>query len=475
MTRTPTGTPTAARRPAQTRGPLDVFFEPETVAVFGASQNPTSVGRAVMANLLRSPFGGTIYPISPKWATAHGVKAYPSLAEAPAPVELAILAVPAPLVPAVLEECAAGRVRGAIILSDAFREGDPARAELARWVRERARQGPMRVLGPNSMGVASARTGFNATFASAMIPPGAVGFVSQSGSILTGLTSGGLASNVGCSAFVSLGSMIDVGWADCIEYLGKDARTERIGIYVESIGDPESFVAAVRKVTSEKPVIAVHGGRTAAGARAAASHSGSRPEKDELVEETLRRAGVIRVDSIDELFRMVEILGTQPTPRGGRLTMLTNAGGPAVVATDALAADGGDLAELTPDTVAELDRLAPNRPGRRNPIDLGDDATPEQFARAAEIAARDPNSDGLLVILTPQASMDPVETARALAQAAEASRMPILASWLWGAANPASLSILRQAGVPTFPCPNAAVRVFGHLSRYGTQRMKDEG
>ena len=314
--------------------------------MFGASQNPTSVGRAVMANLLRTPISGAIYPNSPKRTTSHAVRAYPNLAEAPAPVELAILAVPAPQVPAVLEECAAAGVRGAILLSDAFREGDPSRAELARWIWERARPASMRVLGPNSMGVASARTGFNATFAPAMIPPGGVGFVSQSGSILTGLTSGGLAKNVGCSAFVSLGSMIDVGWADCIQYLGEDPHTERIGIYVESIGDHESFIAAVRQVTPEKPVIAVRGGRTTAGARAAASHSGSRPEKDELVEEALRQAGVIRVDSIDELFRMAEILGTQPTPCGRRLTLLTNAGGPAVVATDALAADGGDLAEL---------------------------------------------------------------------------------------------------------------------------------
>ena len=333
----------------------------------------------------------------------------------------------------------------------------------------------MRVLGPNSMGVASAHSGFNATFAPATIPPGGVGFVSQSGSILTGLTSGALDGKVGCSAFVSLGSMLDVGWAECIEYLGDDPLTERIGIYIESIGDSQLFVDAVRKLTPEKPVIAVRGGRTAAGARAAAARGGWRHEKVELLEETLRQAGVIRVDSIDELFRMAEILGTQPTPRGGRLTLLTNAGGPAVVATDALSADGGELAELAPETVTELDRLAPNRPGQRNPIDLGDDATPEQFARAAKVAVRDPNSDGLLVILAPQASMNPLAMARSLVHAAEASRMPILASWLWGAASSASLSILRQAGVPTFACPNAAVRAFGQLSRHGTQRLKHEG
>jgi acetyltransferase len=341
MTDAQSGTRAPAARRASGGGPLDVFFGPQTVAVFGASQTPGSVGRAVMANLLRSPFGGAVYPISPKWATAHGIRAYPSLAAVPAPVELAILAVPAAAAPGALEECAEAGVKGAVLMSDAFREGDPARADLARWLRERARRGPMRVLGPNSMGVACARTGFNATFAPATIPPGRVGFVSQSGSVLTGLTSGGLARGAGCSAFVSLGSMIDVGWADCIKHLGGDPQTDRIAIYVESIGDLQAFVDAVRDVTAEKPVIAVRGGRTAAGARAAAVHSGSHPGGDGVVEEALRRAGVIRADSLDEMFRMAEILGAQPAPRGRRLTILTNAGGPAVLATDALAAEGG--------------------------------------------------------------------------------------------------------------------------------------
>jgi acetyltransferase len=444
-----------------------VFFCPEAVAVFGASQTPGSVGRAVMANLLRSPFGGAIYPITPKWPTAHGVHAYPRLADVPAPVDLAVLATPAAATRGVLEECAAAGVRGAVVLSDGFREGDAARAELHAWIKEPARRGPLRVLGPNSMGVAFSGTGFNATFAPAAIPPGRVGFVSQSGSVLTGLTSGGLAKGAGCSAFVSVGAMIDVGWADCIRRLGEDPQTECIAIYVESLGDPQSFVDAARGVTAQKPVIAVRGGRTAAGARAAAAHSGSHPEPDEVVEEAFRRAGVIRVDSLDELFRMAEVLRAQPTPQGRRLTLLTNAGGPAVVATDALAAEGGELAELAPETVAELDRLSPTRPGRRNPIDLGDDATPELFVRAAEVAARDPNSDGLLVILTPQASIDPVETARALAPAARAARKPVLATWLWGAATPASLTALHQGDVPTFSCPNAAVRAFGCLARHG--------
>jgi acetyltransferase len=446
-----------------------VFFGPEAVAVFGASQDPGSVGRVVMANLLRSPFGGAIYPITPKWPTVHGVHAYPRLADVPAPVDLAILATPAAATAGVLEECAAAGVRGAVILADGFHERDPARADLHAWIKDPARRGLLRVLGPNSMGVAFSGTGFNATFAPASIPPGRIGFVSQSGSVLAGLTSGGLAQGAGCSTFISVGSLIDVGWADCIRSLGADPLTACIAIYVESVGDPQAFVDAVRSVAAEKPVIAAHGGRTAAGARAAAAHNGSHPTRYEIAEEALRHAGVIRVGSLDELFRMAEVLGSRPTLQGwgGRLALLTNAGGPAVMATDALVDEGGELAELAPETVAELDQLAPHRPGRRNPIDLGDDATPELFVRAAEIAVRDPNSDGLLVILAPQASMDPVETTRALVPAVRRARKPVLASWLWGAATPASLTALHQGDIPTFSCPNAAARAFGCLARHG--------
>jgi acetyltransferase len=453
--------------PLPYRGSLDVFFEPATVAVFGASETAGSVGRAVMKNLICHPFGGTIFPISPRWGSTLGVKAYPRLADVPVPVELAILVTPASTVPGILEECAAAGVHGAIILSDAFRGGHPSRAALEHQIQNLTRRGVMRVLGPNSMGVACSRSGFNATFARAMIPPGSVGIISQSGSLLTALTSGGLANNVGCSEFISVGSMIGIGWAECIEYLGADPQTKQIGIFMESMNGAAAFFEAVQKVALDKPVIVVRAGRTAEASKAADRHSGSLPCRDDFLDEAFRRAGALRVDTIADLFRMAEMMATQPTPSGRRLTILSNAGGPAVVAIDALIADGGEMARLTPETEAALVKLLPAHGNHHNPIDVGDDATSELFARSAEILVRDPNSDGLLIILTPQVNIDPTRTAEALAPFAGESRKPVLASWLWGAACPSSLAVLTEAGIPTFSCPNAAVRAFGYLCQHG--------
>jgi acetyltransferase len=454
--------------PPPNRGSLDIFFKPATVAVFGASETADSVGRAVMKNLICHPFGGIIFPISPKWGSTLGVKAYPRLADVPVPVELAILATPASTVPGILEECATAGVHGVIILSDAFRGGHPSRAALEDQIQNLTRCGVMRVLGPNSMGVACSRSGFNATFARAMIPPGSVGIISQSGSLLAALTSGGLANIVGCSAFISLGSTIDIGWVDCIEYLGSDPQTKQIGIFMESMNGAASFFEAIRKVALDKPVIVVRAGRAAEAARAADRHSGSLPCRDDFLDEAFRRSGALRVDTIADLFRMAEMMATQPTPSGRRLTILSNAGGPAVVATDALIADGGEMASLAPETEAALVKLLPAHGNPHNPIDVGDDATSELFARAAEIIVRDPNSDGLLIILTPQVNIDPTRTAEALVPLVGASRKPVLASWLWGAACPSSLAVLNEAGIPTFSCPNAAVRAFGYLCRHGS-------
>lgn len=450
------------------RGSLDVFFEPATLAVFGASETAGSVGRAVMKNLICHPFGGTIFPISQKWGSALGIKAYPHLSEVPVPVELAILATPASTVPDILDECAAAGVRGAILLSDAFRGGHPSRTALEHQIQELAHRGVMRVLGPNSMGVACSRSGFNATFAQAMIPPGSVGFISQSGALLTALASGGLAKKVGCSAFISVGSMIDIDWVDCIEYLGADPGTKQIGIFLESMSGAAAFFEAIRKVALDKPVIVVRAGRTAEAAKAADWHSGSLPCREDFLDEAFRRAGALRVDTIADLFRMAELMATQPTPSGHRLTILSNAGGPAVIATDALIADGGDLAQLAPETEAALDRLLPAHGNHHNPIDVGDDADSELVAQAAEVVVCDRNSDGLLVILTPQVNIDPTRTAEALVPIARGSSKPVLASWLWGAACPSSLAVLGEASIPTFSCPNAAVRAFGYLCRHGS-------
>ncbi|HKI36614.1 MAG TPA: CoA-binding protein [Gemmataceae bacterium] len=443
------------------RRSLDVFFAPETVAVFGATEAPDSAGRAVMSNLIRNPFGGVVFPISRTRPSVLGVRAYPRLADVPGDVDLAVVVTPAPTVPGVVAECIAAGVKAAVILSAGFGELGPAGAELERQIVAQLRQSDLRLLGPNCIGVACSYTGINATFAPRMVRPGTIGFISQSGSLLAALASGCPEAEAGCSTFLSVGSMIDVDWADCLAHLGDDPHTESIGVYVDALGDVASFLAAARVVTPNKPVVLLKARRAEGVARAA--NAGQEPSFD----EALRRAGVLRVQTLAELFRMCQLLTGRPAAVGGRLAIVSNAAGPAALAADALLADGGDLAAPSAETVAALDRLLPAHCARHNPIDVGDDAPPERFARVAAAALQDPGADGLLAILTPAATIDPERTAQLLAELAATTHKPILANWLWGAATPASVAALQRAGIANFPCPDAAVRTFGYLSRHG--------
>jgi acetyltransferase len=448
------------------RQPLDVFFRPASVAVIGATETPGSVGRTVLTNLLAGSFGGTVFPVNPKRPTVLGNKAYPNIQAAPGPVDLAVIVTPAPAVPGVISECVAAGVAGAIIISAGFKEIGAAGAELERQVRARLQGSSMRVVGPNCLGVMSPRTGLNATFAAGMARPGKVGFLSQSGALLTAILDWSLSENVGFSAFVSLGSMLDVGWGDLIDYLGDDPHTQCIVIYMESIGDARAFLSAAREVALHKPVIVIKAGRTAAAAKAAASHTGTLTGSDDVLNAAFRRTGVLRVDTIAELFYLAEVLGKQPRPRGPRLTILTNAGGPGVLATDSLIGDGGELATLSEGTHEALNRLLPPQWSHNNPVDILGDAGPDRYAKAVEIAAKDTNSDGLLVILTPQAMTDPTQTAEHLKAHAKTTGKPILASWMGGAGVEAGVEILNRADIPTFPYPDTAARVFHTMWRY---------
>jgi acetyltransferase len=446
------------KTPCSERHPLDVFFAPETVAIFGATETPDRVGRALMANLIRHPFGGTLFPIHPKRASVLGVRAYPHLAAVGRPIDLAIIATPAPTVPDILQDCIAAEIKGAIILSAGFGEGDPGGAELERQIRQRLQQGAIRILGPNCLGIASPRTGLNATFAPAMVPAGNVGFLSQSGALLTALLHKDSSERIGCSAFVSVGSLLDVSWAEWIDYLGADPYSECIGIYLEKLDDAPSFFAAVRRVAPHKPVILIKG-------REAEAETATAGARDEVFEEACRCNGILQVHRLADLFRMAAILPTQPTPKGRRLTILTNARGPGLLAAEALRADGGKLTPLAPETVTRLSEVLTKRWNRQNPIDVGDDADLNRFAGAAAIALGDPNTDALLVLLAPHATIDPVRAADQLRPLA--GRKPILACWLWGASNPKSLEILQEAGIATLRSPEAAIRAFGLLRRHG--------
>ncbi|MBF1990531.1 bifunctional acetate--CoA ligase family protein/GNAT family N-acetyltransferase [Fischerella thermalis] len=445
--------------------PLDAIFAPKSIAVIGASQREGSVGRTVLWNLISHPFGGTVFPVNPKHHSVLGIKTYPNIAAVPEPVDLAIVITPASTVPGVIGECVDAGVKGAIVLSAGFKEIGTTGAELEQQVLQQVRRGKMRLIGPNCLGVMNPHTGLNATFAHGMALPGKVGFISQSGALCTAILDWSFRENVGFSAFISIGSMLDVGWGDLIYYLGDDPHTESIVIYMESIGDARSFLSAAREVALTKPIIVIKAGRTAAAAKAAASHTGALAGSDAVFDAALRRCGVLRVKSISELFDMAEVLAKQPRPKGPRLTIVTNAGGPGVLATDALITDGGELAELSPETYAALNELLPPQWSHNNPIDILGDADPMRYAKALEIVVKDPNSDGLLVILTPQAMTDPTQSAYKVKSLARIGK-PILASWMGDADVEAGAEILNQASIPTFPFPDTAAHVFNYMWRY---------
>ncbi len=444
---------------------LDAIFSPRNVAVIGATEAHGTVGRTIMSNLITNPFGGAVFPVNPKRPSVLGVKAYPTIQDVPDPVDLAVIVTPAKSVPGLIKDCVDLGIRGAIIISAGFKETGPEGLALEHQIMELAR-GKMRIVGPNCLGVMMPTTGLNATFAGAMARPGNVAFISQSGALCTSVLDWSLAQNVGFSAFISIGSMMDVSWGDLISYLGDDPQTESIVIYMESVGDARAFLSAAREVALSKPVIVIKAGRTEAAAHAAASHTGTLAGSDDVLDAAFRRTGVLRVDKISDVFYTVEVLAKQPRPAGRRMTILTNAGGPGVLATDALINDGGELAELDPATIEKLNAFLPAAWSHGNPIDILGDAAPERYAKALEVAAADPNSDGLLVILTPQAMTDPTATAELLKPYAKIPGKPVLASWMGGAVVAEGDAILAKANIPTFAYPDTATRLFNYMWRY---------
>jgi acetyltransferase len=458
------GTPTTVFR-YKHHHPLRVFFEPESIAVIGATEKVGSVGRTLLWNLISTPFGGTVFPINPKRSNVLGIKAYPNLAALPQQVDLAVITTPASTVPGVIAECVQAGVKGAVVISAGFKESGATGAQMERDILEEARRGNMRIIGPNCLGVMCPPSGLNATFAGAMARPGHIGFISQSGALCTAILDWSLREDVGFSAFVSIGSMVDVDWGDLIDYLGSDPQTSSIVIYLETIGNARSFLSAARAVARTKPIIVLKAGRTQEAAKAAISHTGALAGSQEVFEAACRRSGVLLVDRIDELFSMAGVLAKQPRPQGPHLAIITNAGGPGVLATDALLHAGGALAELSPQTITELNKILPAPWSHNNPVDILGDADPERYARSLEIVAQDPNSDGLLVILTPQAMTNPTLTAEQVKHFAALHNKPILASWMGGAGIESGKEILLRAGIPTFAYPDTAARVFEYMWR----------
>lgn len=454
------------RSPWDRPHPLDCLFAAKSVAVVEATEQPGSMGRTVLWNLLSTPFGGAVFPVNAERSSVLGIRAYPALSHLPEKPDLVVVTSPAATVPGLIRQAAELGIPGVVILSAGFKESGPAGLALEREVLAAVRPSGPRLLGPNCLGVMNPITGVNATFAAGMARRGSVAFLSQSGAFCTAVLDWSIKEMVGFSAFVSVGSMLDIGWGDLISYFGNDPSTKSIVIYMESIGDARSFVSVAREVALTKPIIVIKPGRTAGAAKAAASHTGSLTGCDEVLDAAFKRCGVLRVHNMSDLFYMAEVLASQPCPKGNRLTLITNAGGPGVLATDALLLHGGQLAQLAPQTVQALAQLLPPGASPSNPVDLLDDANAERYARCLEIAGRDPDSDGLLVILTPQAMTEAAATAEQLKAFGHLEGKPVLASWMGGSEVAAGEAILNRAGIPTFPYPDTAARIFTQMWRY---------
>lgn len=445
---------------------LDALFTPETVAVIGATDRAGSVGRAVLQNLLAPAFRGRVYPINPHRSELMGAKAYKSICEVPEPVHLVVLATPAATIPGLIGQCVEAKAKSAVVISAGFKERGAAGILLERQIQDQLQGSSMRLIGPNCLGVMNPIIGMNATFAKSAPKTGNVAFLSQSGALLTAILDWSDKEDVGFSAIVSTGSMLDVGWGDLIYHFGDDPHTKSILVYMESLGDARSFLSAAREVALSKPIIVIKAGRSEAASKAAASHTGALTGSDEVLDAAFRRCGVLRVHSIADLFYMAEVLGKQPRPRGPRLTIVTNAGGPGVLATDALVANGGELAKLSELTMQKLDEFLPSHWSHGNPIDVLGDADSDRYAKALDIAVHDPNSDGLLVVVAPQGMTDPAEIAERLKPYASSSGKPVLASWMGGTSTAAGEAILNCAGIPTFLFPDTAARAFTYMWGY---------
>jgi acetyltransferase len=444
---------------------LDAMFTPGSVAVIGATDRPGTVGRTVLENLQHG-FRGKVYAVNPKHEEVLGLKAYKSIRNIPRPVDLTVIATPAATVPQLIGECVDAGVKSAVVISAGFKERGAEGTALEQQIQEQLRRSSMRLIGPNCLGIMNPSVGLNATFAKDAPKAGNVAFLSQSGALLTAILDWSQREQVSFSAIVSTGSMLDVGWGDLIYYFGDDPHTKSILLYMESVGDARSFLSAAREVALTKPIIVIKAGRSQAASRAAASHTGALTGSDEVLDAAFRRSGVLRVHNIADLFYMAEVLGRQPRPKGPRLTILTNAGGPAVLATDSLVANGGELAELSSESLRRLDEFLPTHWSHNNPVDVLGDADSERYARALEIASQDPNSDGLLVILAPQGMTDPLQIAERLKPYAKELGMPVLASWMGGNSVAAGEAALNSAGIPTFSFPDTAARAFTYMWRY---------
>jgi acetyltransferase len=405
-------------------------------------------------------------PVNPKYDTVDGMTAVKSVSALETGVDLAVIATPMVTVPDIVQECVEKKVAGAIVISAGGKEVGEKGREIEERIRETAYGGGLRIVGPNCLGIIRPGVNLNASFASEMPDAGDLAFVSQSGAICTAILDLALKEHIGFSHFVSIGSMLDVDFGDLIDYLGNDSSAKSILLYIESLTNFRKFMSAARAVSRIKPIIVLKAGRSEAGAKAAASHTGAMAGEDAVYDAAFKRAGIVRVDTIQDLFDCAELMAKQPRPRGPRLAIVTNGGGPGVMATDTLARYGLEPAPLDPETFQKLDAFLPPFWSRNNPIDILGDASAERFRRALEICFDGKDTDGVCVILAPQALTDPVLVAETLAATMKGRRYPVFACWMGGKSIERAVQILNKAGIPTYETPERAVRAFLYMVEY---------
>ncbi len=451
---------------------LNSIFKPKRIALIGVSNNPKSVGGITLRNLVSGGFNGVVYPVNPKREAVFGIPCYPDVKSLPKVPDLAVIMTSAKWVPQILKDCGELGIHGVIIMSAGFKEAGPEGQKLEEQIKaEKAKFPDMRVIGPNCLGILVPGLNMNVSFADGMPKKGHVAFISQSGALCTSVLDWACESNIGFSNFVSIGNSMDVSFGDLIDYFGQDPNTKSIILYIESISDARAFMSAARAFSREKPIIVYKSGRFPESAAAAASHTGALASEDSIYDAVFRRAGLARVFNFGNIFDFTDLVGRRRIPKGNRLAIVTNAGGPGVMATDSLISLGGKLVKLSDETMQKLNDYLPPFWSHGNPIDVLGDATPERFAKSTEIILEDKNVDAVLVLLTPQAMTDPNATAKAIAKMATKTTKSIMAAWLGGASMHEGVHIFNEAGISSFSTPEQAIKAFMTLSNY-SQNLK---
>jgi acetyl coenzyme A synthetase (ADP forming)-like protein len=451
------------------------LLTPGSVAVVGASRDPATVGHQVLHNLLSGGFSGTVYPVNPGADHVASVKAYPSVLEVPGPVDLAVVAVPAAAVLGVVEQCARKGVKDLVVLSAGFGEVEGG-AEVQGALRDLTRRNGMRLVGPNCIGVVNTAVGLDATFSPYAPRPGRVAMQSQSGALGIALLERSARLGLGVSSFVSVGNKADVSGNDLLQYWEDDPNTDVVLLYLESFGNPRKFSRIARRVSRRKPIVAVKSGRSAAGVRAASSHTAAMASPDVAVDALFQQTGVVRVDTLDELFDMAVVLGSQPLPVGRRVAIVGNSGGPGILATDACDGVGLEIPELTAETQAALRTVVDPNGAVTNPVDLVASANPDVYEKALRLVLADERVDAVIVICTPTFAAPPARVARVLPEVATGVAKPVVGCFLAAPEVPALLAADGdQPRVPTFASPEPAARALARAATYAEWRRRPPG